>query len=121
MSASQSRLGYHELCTHLLEFRQSSCHKPIPSPLPETEASIVNTWCNSVPTFDTGVSQSVVPQLIVSNTVELYLLSVLIYLVEKMDSCFICIPPCNQWKHLTRAVLTLKKCSFQKFILHDVF
>lgn len=69
MSASESRLGYHELCTHQLEFRQYSCHKTVPSLLPETEASTVDTRCNSVPTCDTGVSQSVVPELMVSNTV----------------------------------------------------
>lgn len=75
MSASESRLGYHELHTHQLEFRQYSCYKTVPSPLPETEASTVDTWCNSVPTCDRGVSESVVPECIVSNTVRLYLLS----------------------------------------------
>lgn len=108
-------------CVHnQLEFRQYPCHTTVPSLLPENEAKHNLHVCNLVPAHDTGVSQSVIPDFMVSSIVNS--ICILVWFALLKNGFLIhALLPCNQRKHLTRTILTLKKYSFQKCILHVVF
>lgn len=83
-------------------------------PFQKLKQSTINRWCNLAPARDTGVSQSVIPEFMVSSTVNSICILVWFALL-KNGFLLHAILPCNQ-RHLTRTILTLKKC-----ILHVVF